>query len=226
MNSGSRIHSTQIGHRRGHPAAACQADRTDPVPTSAAASAETRRFTPIHNHLRHHQAIGMQMATAGTSVSTFEWQRLGGIDQCRKEKGPMSCSSLTLHPLHGAPGEIRTPDHQVRSLVLYPAELRAHGTSFRGKPCVAQLARFNEGADYSLRRRFRQHPSATIFGLARKSAPIRAENPSLPASSAPARCFLIRSSSADAHRARGCDPGSGSRARRRFPFAGARFQGW
>ncbi len=26
----------------------------------------------------------------------------------------------------GAPGEIRTPDHQVRSLVLYPAELRAH----------------------------------------------------------------------------------------------------
>jgi hypothetical protein len=28
---------------------------------------------------------------------------------------------------NGAPGEIRTPDHQVRSLVLYPAELRAHG---------------------------------------------------------------------------------------------------
>ena len=27
---------------------------------------------------------------------------------------------------YGAPGEIRTPDHQVRSLVLYPTELRAH----------------------------------------------------------------------------------------------------
>jgi hypothetical protein len=27
--------------------------------------------------------------------------------------------------LHGAPGEIRTPDPQVRSLVLYPTELRA-----------------------------------------------------------------------------------------------------
>ena len=26
----------------------------------------------------------------------------------------------------GAPGEIRTPDTQIRSLVLYPAELRAH----------------------------------------------------------------------------------------------------
>jgi hypothetical protein len=25
----------------------------------------------------------------------------------------------------GAPGEIRTPDPQIRSLVLYPAELRA-----------------------------------------------------------------------------------------------------
>jgi hypothetical protein len=27
----------------------------------------------------------------------------------------------------GAPGEIRTPDHLVRSQVLYPAELRARG---------------------------------------------------------------------------------------------------
>ena len=29
----------------------------------------------------------------------------------------------------GAPGEIRTPDHQVRSLVLYPTELRAQARS-------------------------------------------------------------------------------------------------
>src|SRR5450755_4511749 len=28
---------------------------------------------------------------------------------------------------NGAPGEIRTPDPQIRSLVLYPAELRARG---------------------------------------------------------------------------------------------------
>jgi hypothetical protein len=28
----------------------------------------------------------------------------------------------------GAPGEIRTPDHLVRSQVLYPAELRARGS--------------------------------------------------------------------------------------------------
>jgi hypothetical protein len=27
---------------------------------------------------------------------------------------------------HGAPGAIRTPDLQIRSLMLYPAELRVH----------------------------------------------------------------------------------------------------
>ena len=31
--------------------------------------------------------------------------------------------------LNGPPGEIRTPDTQVRSLVLYPAELRAERLS-------------------------------------------------------------------------------------------------
>jgi hypothetical protein len=30
----------------------------------------------------------------------------------------------------GAPGEIRTPDHLVRSQVLYPTELRARGAGF------------------------------------------------------------------------------------------------
>jgi hypothetical protein len=30
-----------------------------------------------------------------------------------------------LYILHGAPGEIRTPDRLVRSQVLYPAELQA-----------------------------------------------------------------------------------------------------
>src|SRR4051812_49357540 len=35
---------------------------------------------------------------------------------------------------HGAPGEIRTPDPQIRSLVLYPAELRARLPSPGEKP--------------------------------------------------------------------------------------------
>jgi hypothetical protein len=42
-------------------------------------------------------------------------------------KGFQDFVRLLLNPVVGAPGEIRTPDHQVRSLVLYPAELRAHG---------------------------------------------------------------------------------------------------
>src|SRR5690606_10164307 len=39
------------------------------------------------------------------------------------------------HPfcISGAPGEIRTPDHQVRSLVLYPAELRARRSEIMGE---------------------------------------------------------------------------------------------
>src|SRR5688572_12394991 len=36
------------------------------------------------------------------------------------------------HEFDGAPGEIRTPDHLVRSQVLYPAELRARGRHSSG----------------------------------------------------------------------------------------------
>jgi hypothetical protein len=50
----------------------------------------------------------------------------------------------------GAPEEIRTPDPQIRSLVLYPAELRAR---------------------FSRRRRFNNpHASKKRFGRPRKSA--------------------------------------------------------
>ena len=44
----------------------------------------------------------------------------------------------------GAPGAIRTPDPQIRSLMLYPAELRVRGKSpldavFQGRKCVARF---------------------------------------------------------------------------------------
>ena len=39
----------------------------------------------------------------------------------------------------GAPGEIRTPDHLVRSQVLYPAELRARGSSKGGDPTTTRF---------------------------------------------------------------------------------------
>ena len=43
----------------------------------------------------------------------------------RNKKG-LQAMNLQAFGNNGAPGEIRTPDHLVRSQVLYPAELRAH----------------------------------------------------------------------------------------------------
>ena len=44
----------------------------------------------------------------------------------------------TYPRLYGPPGEIRTPDTQVRSLVLYPAELRAEGVQSRDSAPLSQ----------------------------------------------------------------------------------------
>jgi hypothetical protein len=62
----------------------------------------------------------------------------------------------------GAPEEIRTPDPQIRSLVLYPAELRAPlkvraGNALAGKPegsghIAIGFARYWQGCGESLRR--------------------------------------------------------------------------
>ena len=46
-------------------------------------------------------------------------------DSSRPEKKRPALGLAFACASSGAPGEIRTPDHQVRSLVLYPAELRA-----------------------------------------------------------------------------------------------------
>ena len=46
------------------------------------------------------------------------WDKLLGLGQVKR-----GCDRNPLK--NGAPGEIRTPDHLVRSQVLYPAELRA-----------------------------------------------------------------------------------------------------
>ena len=42
-----------------------------------------------------------------------------------------------------APGEIRTPDHLVRSQILYPAELRAHSVVAEGAILVSSRLKFN-----------------------------------------------------------------------------------
>ena len=48
------------------------------------------------------------------------------------------CPVLTRN---GAPGGIRTPDPQIRSLMLYPAELQARRPSVIGKSVGLQAAR-------------------------------------------------------------------------------------
>ena len=55
------------------------------------------------------------------------------------KKTPLSAGAF----LCGPPGEIRTPDTQVRSLVLYPAELRAEARSLG-----LHQKKVKEGADY------------------------------------------------------------------------------
>ncbi len=49
----------------------------------------------------------------------------------QKIKGNTYRASITFY-FFGAPGEIRTPDHLVRSQVLYPTELRAHISDILG----------------------------------------------------------------------------------------------
>ena len=51
----------------------------------------------------------------------------------------------------GAPEEIRTPDPQIRSLVLYPAELRARLAHSRGKCSRTKQSRRERASSYRVR---------------------------------------------------------------------------
>ena len=63
--------------------------------------------------------------------------------------------SLKLQRKNGAPGTIRTSDPQIRSLMLYPAELRAPGPllELRGSPMKVPIssrgAESNPSGDFS-----------------------------------------------------------------------------
>ena len=62
----------------------------------------------------------------------------GGWGPARSECQYKSARRLARSEI-GALGEIRTPDPQIRSLVLYPAELRAHGPFFSAKTARGQI---------------------------------------------------------------------------------------
>ncbi len=59
--------------------------------------------------------------------------RRGGLVERRSEEGPVPPAAR-----NGAPEEIRTPDPQIRSLVLYPAELRARRS--RTEPGLSSIS--------------------------------------------------------------------------------------
>ena len=94
----------------------------------------------------------------------------------RTAEGPAnSRSPALLVPSNGAPGEIRTPDHQVRSLVLYPTELRAREPTIVHHAPVEHAGRHGcqRARDYSDRGACRQPPAPARGAAPRGAAPIR-----------------------------------------------------
>src|ERR1700733_6968562 len=85
----------------------------------------------------------------------------GGGGKLRRRIGGELCQ---FENLSGAPEEIRTPDPQIRSLVLYPAELRA-----RRVVAIAFDRRW-QGDPISHRRRLKGLVSAVAVGLIVTSA--------------------------------------------------------
>ena len=74
----------------------------------------------------------------------------------RHKKGPHPWGAF----LCGPPGEIRTPDTQVRSLVLYPAELRAEARSLGFPP--KKVKQMSEHADKTGHNAVSRRPSESI----------------------------------------------------------------
>ena len=68
--------------------------------------------------------------------------------------------------MNGAPGEIRTPDHQVRSLVLYPTELRARAETCSTTPDPRSLSLRASGPSAKARDYSDPSPARQPFSVA------------------------------------------------------------
>src|SRR6516162_2587187 len=79
-----------------------------------------------------------------------------GVEAAPRRTGQNSCAD---NELAGAPEEIRTPDPQIRSLVLYPAELRARLAHRAGKRSHNEQSRRERASSYRLR------PTLARFGV-------------------------------------------------------------
>ena len=87
----------------------------------------SRPRTQLHGarsgSLRARQGMSMPMAT----LQPFIWDEERRLHLRAKLDALYFILSASSIPPNGAPGRIRTSDPQIRSLVLYPAELRARG---------------------------------------------------------------------------------------------------
>jgi hypothetical protein len=78
--------------------------------------------------------VPQQLEEAGEKVSTVLLEASGSILVAQSKL--IDVKSAQVIELESAPGEIRTPDPQVRSLMLYPTELRARAADSTEIPCV------------------------------------------------------------------------------------------
>ena len=139
-------------------------------PTFASQTQRSTRlsYTPLSNPRQcHHRSLEMLRVTP-RPVNRIEAHLVVSSPWFP----PRPCKLLvenrtgSTHPVlqnkNGAPGEIRTPDHLVRSQVLYPTELRAHCKTF----CLADLVwgtgRRSQKRNYSDSGLLRQ-PFSSIF---------------------------------------------------------------
>jgi hypothetical protein len=77
---------------------------------------------------------GTFLTTGAPFSSTFAISDQGEAEKC-----------LYFREITGAPEEIRTPDPQIRSLVLYPAELRARIGFSRASDAAREASRASSG---------------------------------------------------------------------------------
>src|SRR5262245_35924061 len=108
------------------PAGRCRVERAKvvgvegfepPTPCSQSRCATRLRYTPP---LLARRCAGRASERGRDTTNAVRFRQSGqafaGIGHRQKTKG----AEAPFVALSGAPGEIRTPDHQVRSLVLYP----------------------------------------------------------------------------------------------------------
>ena len=82
-------------------------------------------------------AVPQQLEEAGEKVSTVLLEASGSISVADAKQTEVRKTQVI--EISSAPGEIRTPDPQVRSLMLYPTELRARSADSTMRPPVAEM---------------------------------------------------------------------------------------